>query len=109
LKDTDFVKNMDPLYRETQQVNSIWQKLVLTHPHYSNFKDDGMRGWAQKTGEAQGARTLEISTGTADLACLVCCERSEANQPSVQPTAAWQMFSVDVFWGAFAACSSAPP
>lgn len=48
------------MMRETQQVRSIWEKLVLTDPQYGNFIDDGARGWANKIGEDQRARTLEI-------------------------------------------------
>lgn len=61
LRTTEFVRSMDPLYRDTQQVNSIWQKLALTHPAYANFIDDGLRGWAQKVGEDHAApRTLDV-------------------------------------------------
>jgi predicted O-methyltransferase YrrM len=60
LKDLDWVKAMSPLMRETQQVRSIWEKLVLTDPNYGNFLDDGMRGWAQKVGDGSVGKTLEV-------------------------------------------------
>ena len=60
LKEQDWVKAMSPLMRETQQVRSIWEKLVLTDPNYGNFIDDGSRGWAQKVGDSAVGKTLEI-------------------------------------------------
>ena len=52
LKDTSHVRAMSPLMRETQQVRSVWEKLVLPDPRFANFRDDGARGWAQKVGES---------------------------------------------------------
>lgn len=48
LKNTPRVQAMSALMRETQQVRSIWEKLVLPNPRFANFRDDGARGWAQK-------------------------------------------------------------
>jgi predicted O-methyltransferase YrrM len=48
LKNTPHVQAMSPLMRDTQQVRSIWEKLVLPDPSFGNFRDDGTRGWAQK-------------------------------------------------------------
>ena len=48
LKDTPRVQAMSGLMRETQQVRSIWEKLVKRNPDFANFRDDGARGWAQK-------------------------------------------------------------
>lgn len=51
LRDTPRVRAMSPLMRETQQVRSVWEKLVLADPRFANFRDDGVRGWAQKVAE----------------------------------------------------------
>lgn len=51
LRDTPRVRAMSPLMRETQQVRSVWEKLVLPDPRFANFQDDGARGWAEKVSE----------------------------------------------------------
>lgn len=59
LRGTDIIKGMTDEQLKATQVRDIWETLVLTHPSYGNFSDDGDWGWAQKI-SSDTPRTLEI-------------------------------------------------
>lgn len=69
LRETAMVQAMSPLMRDTQQVRSIWERLVLTHPGYGNFIDDGTRGWAQKiAANSDAPRVLTVRQAERSVA-----------------------------------------
>lgn len=59
LRNSEAVQRLTWEEYETCQIREVWEQLVLTHPSYGNFIEDGNWGWAQKiSGEAP--RILEI-------------------------------------------------
>ena len=67
LRDTDFVRGMTPEAREDPQVRAVWETLVLQHPGFGNFMEDGRWGWAQKSADATTIRQLEIKRTSSSL------------------------------------------
>jgi predicted O-methyltransferase YrrM len=60
------VRAMTPEERDFPQVRAVWEQLVLTHPSYGNFIEEGGWGWAQKLLSPE-VRRLEIVKRTSLL------------------------------------------
>lgn len=69
LRDTDAAKRLTEEEYETCQIREVWEHLVLPHPSYGNFIEDGNWGWAQKI-SGDTPRTLEIRDTSAVRAGL---------------------------------------
>jgi predicted O-methyltransferase YrrM len=67
LLNTEFVRSMTPEARKDRQVRAVWERLVLQHPGFGNFLEDGGWGWAQKTGDTPTLRQLEIRRTSPSL------------------------------------------
>lgn len=68
LKGSSRVREMSEERRNAMQVRTVWEKLVLDHPAFGNFTEDGDWGWAQKSAaDAPAPHTLEITSRRRSL------------------------------------------
>jgi len=63
LKNSDFVRSMPKLERETKQVRKVFELLVEQHPNYDYFKEDMGWGLAQKVSDGY-INSTQIKTKT---------------------------------------------
>lgn len=61
LRNAPWVQALTDEQQQTQQVRKIWEKLVLTHPAFGNFREENGWGWAQKSLFANAPRALKLA------------------------------------------------